>query len=82
MGGGATRVCVIVGTRPEVIKMAPVIEALRARPSHFEPIIVTTAQHREMLAQAMDAFGLSPHVDLSLMSTRQSLADFTSRLVW
>ena len=79
VGGGATRVCVIVGTRPEVIKMAPVIEALRARPSHFEPIIVTTAQHREMLAQAMDAFGLSPHVDLSLMSTRQSLADFTSR---
>ena len=74
-----TRVCVIVGTRPEVIKMAPVIEALRTRPSQFETIIVTTAQHREMLAQALDAFGLTPHVDLSLMSTRQSLADFTSR---
>jgi UDP-N-acetylglucosamine 2-epimerase (non-hydrolysing) len=59
--------------------MAPVIEALRARTTHFETIIVTTAQHREMLAQALDAFGLSPHVDLSLMSTRQSLADFTSR---
>lgn len=59
--------------------MAPVIEALRAKPAQFETIIVTTAQHREMLAQALDAFGLTPHVDLSLMSTRQSLADFTSR---
>lgn len=78
-GGRIVRVCVIVGTRPEVIKMAPVIEALRAEPDSFETIIVTTAQHREMLAQAMDAFGLTPHVDLSLMSTRQSLAEFTSR---
>lgn len=76
---GCARVCVIAGTRPEVIKMAPVISALRARPEHFETIVVTTAQHREMLAQALDAFGLTPQVDLSLMSTRQSLADFTSR---
>jgi UDP-N-acetylglucosamine 2-epimerase (non-hydrolysing) len=76
---GQLRVCVIVGTRPEVIKMAPVIQALRARPTVFETIIVTTAQHREMLAQAMDAFGIVPHVDLALMSTRQALADFTSR---
>lgn len=78
-GASLTRVCVIVGTRPEVIKMAPVIHALRAMPGQFETVIVTTAQHREMLAQAMETFGIVPHVDLALMSTRQALADFTSR---
>jgi UDP-N-acetylglucosamine 2-epimerase (non-hydrolysing) len=78
-GGGRIRVCVIVGTRPEVIKMAPVIEELHRHSARFETVIVTTAQHREMLAQALDAFGLTPHVDLGLMATRQSLADFTSR---
>ncbi len=78
-GGGLTRVCVIVGTRPEVIKMAPVIHRLNARASVFETVIVTTAQHREMLAQAMETFDIVPHVDLALMSARQELADFTSR---
>jgi len=78
-GGGRIRVCVIVGTRPEVIKMAPVIEELHRHSARFETVIVTTAQHREMLAQALEAFGLTPHVDLGLMATRQSLADFTSR---
>jgi UDP-N-acetylglucosamine 2-epimerase (non-hydrolysing) len=78
-GAGRIRVCVIVGTRPEVIKMAPVIEELHRHSARFETVIVTTAQHREMLAQALDAFDLTPHVDLGLMATRQSLADFTSR---
>ncbi|MFN8570476.1 MAG: UDP-N-acetylglucosamine 2-epimerase (non-hydrolyzing) [Gemmatimonadaceae bacterium] len=77
--GALTRVCVIVGTRPEVIKMAPVIHRLRSKPAVFETVIVTTAQHREMLAQAMETFDIVPHVDLALMSTRQALADFTSR---
>jgi UDP-N-acetylglucosamine 2-epimerase (non-hydrolysing) len=78
-GGGRYRVCVIVGTRPEAIKMAPVIHELEKYPDVIEPMIVTTAQHREMLAQALDAFGIKPHVDLGLMATRQALADFTAR---
>jgi UDP-N-acetylglucosamine 2-epimerase (non-hydrolysing) len=77
--GGRYRVCVIVGTRPEAIKMAPVIAELERHADVLETIIVTTAQHREMLAQALDAFGIKPHVDLGLMSARQALADFTSR---
>lgn len=77
--GGTTRVAVVIGTRPEVIKMAPVVQALQARPTEFETVLVATSQHREMLAQAMDVFKLTPHVDLSLMSSRQALADFTSR---
>ncbi|MEO7510760.1 MAG: UDP-N-acetylglucosamine 2-epimerase (non-hydrolyzing) [Gemmatimonadaceae bacterium] len=71
--------CVIVGTRPEAIKMAPVILELAQHQATIETLIVTTAQHREMLAQALDAFGIKPHVDLGLMSTRQALADFTAR---
>jgi len=77
--GGKYRVCVIVGTRPEAIKMAPVILELAQHGATIETLIVTTAQHREMLAQALDAFGIKPHVDLGLMSTRQALADFTAR---
>ncbi|MEO6443976.1 MAG: UDP-N-acetylglucosamine 2-epimerase (non-hydrolyzing) [Gemmatimonadaceae bacterium] len=77
--GGRYRVCVIVGTRPEAIKMAPVILELAQHQATIETLIVTTAQHREMLAQALDAFGIKPHVDLGLMSTRQALADFTAR---
>ena len=77
--GGRYRVCVIVGTRPEVIKMAPVILELRRHADVIETIVVTTSQHREMLAQALDAFGIVPHIDLGLMSALQSLSDFTAR---
>ena len=77
--GGRYRVCVIVGTRPEAIKMAPVILELANHRQTIETLVVTTAQHREMLSQALDAFGIKPHVDLGLMSTKLALADFTAR---
>jgi UDP-N-acetylglucosamine 2-epimerase (non-hydrolysing) len=76
---GRRRVAVVIGTRPEAIKMAPVILELERHRAVFETVIVATAQHREMLAQAMAAFELRPDVDLALMATRQGLADFTSR---
>lgn len=69
----------IVGTRPEAIKMAPVVRELARRADAFEHTLVTTAQHREMLDQVFDAFGLRPDVDLTLMQQNQSLADFASR---
>jgi len=69
----------IVGTRPEVIKMAPVMRMLDKDPSRFEHLVVTTAQHREMLDQIMAVFGIKPDIDLGLMQHDQSLAGFASR---
>lgn len=73
------RVCVLLGTRPEAIKLAPVILALGRRLDSFDPCVITTSQHREMLAQAMHAFGLVPHVDLGLTHANRTLADFTAQ---
>jgi len=73
------RVAVVLGTRPEAIKLAPVIKELRARSDRFEAIVITTAQQREMLAQAMHAFELSSDLDLGLSHHNQTLADFTAR---
>lgn len=73
------KILLLYGTRPEVIKMAPVIEALRRRPECFSLTICTTAQHREMLDQAQELFGLRPDIDLDLMQPDQSLNDLASR---
>ncbi len=73
------RVCVVVGTRPEAIKMAPVIAELRHRRPFLQPMLVATTQHREMLTQALDVFGLTPDIDLGLMQTGQNLGVFTAR---
>ncbi len=72
------RVCLVVGTRPEVIKMAPVFRALERWPDVFSPLLITTAQHREMLAQALAAFDLTPALDLGLTHHNHTLAEFTS----
>ena len=71
----------IMGTRPEAIKMAPVVSALRARPREFDPVVVATAQHREMLDQVLEIFDIVPEVDLNLMTAGQSLAGLTARLL-
>lgn len=71
---------VCFGTRPEAIKVAPVIDAL-AGDADFAPITVTTAQHREMLDQMLDTFGIVPDVDLDLMRHHQGLAQLTGRAV-
>jgi UDP-N-acetylglucosamine 2-epimerase (non-hydrolysing) len=71
-------VCLVIGTRPEAIKMAPVIAAIRSHPG-LRPLVVTTAQHREMLSQALDVFGIVPDIDLGLMQDGQNLGVFTSR---
>ena len=73
------RVAVVLGTRPEAIKMAPVIQELRRRDHTFETVVVATSQQREMLAQAMHAFSLAPDIDLGLTHVNQTLADFTAR---
>jgi UDP-N-acetylglucosamine 2-epimerase (non-hydrolysing) len=74
------RVALVVGTRPEAIKIAPVYFALRQSNS-IEPILLATAQHREMLDQTLSAFGLSPDADLDLMQPGQLLPDLTGRVI-
>ena len=58
------KVVTIVGTRPEVIKMAPVVRELRCRHSVFDHTLVNTSQHREMLVSALTLFGIEPDIDL------------------
>jgi UDP-N-acetylglucosamine 2-epimerase (non-hydrolysing) len=68
----------VFGTRPEAIKLAPIILALRASPA-FVPVVVVTSQHQSMLRQVNDFFGIEPDADLGIMQGRQSLADITVR---
>ncbi len=75
------RVLVAIGTRPEVIKLAPVVEELRSRGGKFEVIVCATAQHREMLDQAAEVFSLRPDIDLDLMAPGQDIFDLTSRVL-
>jgi UDP-N-acetylglucosamine 2-epimerase (hydrolysing) len=74
-------VLVVFGTRPEAVKMAPVVAALRARDDVFRTTVCVTAQHREMLDQVLSIFGIVPDVDLDLMRSGQSLAEVTSRVL-
>src|SRR3989338_9014879 len=76
---GRTVLCV-VGTRPEAIKMAPVIRALKGKPD-IEVRVLATAQHREMLDDTFAQFGISPDIDLDIMRHDQTLADLPSRLL-
>lgn len=75
------RIVCIVGTRPEVIKMAPVVWELRARPHVFETVVVATAQHREMLDQMMALFDIKPNLDLNLMEFNQSPARMMAKVL-
>ncbi|MCJ7441773.1 MAG: UDP-N-acetylglucosamine 2-epimerase (non-hydrolyzing), partial [Thermoanaerobaculaceae bacterium] len=75
-----SKVAIIFGTRPEAIKLAPVILALKNDPL-FSCQVCVTAQHREMLDQVLDAFGIKPDVDLDLMEPNQTLAGLTARAV-
>ncbi|MEO1209857.1 MAG: UDP-N-acetylglucosamine 2-epimerase (non-hydrolyzing) [Cyanobacteria bacterium J06638_20] len=72
------RLCIILGTRPEAIKLAPVIRRFRTNPE-FETRVVLTGQHREMVAQVMQLFALDADQDLAIMQPRQTLTDITCR---
>jgi UDP-N-acetylglucosamine 2-epimerase (non-hydrolysing) len=72
-------IAVIVGTRPEAIKLAPVIRALKGSES-LQPFTISTSQHAEMTAQIFDNFGITPDLDLHIMRPRQQLWDLTATL--
>lgn len=71
------KIMVIFGTRPEAVKMAPVVLELKKHPEKIETIVAVTAQHREMLDQVLDVFRIVPDYDLHIMKERQTLADIT-----
>lgn len=73
-------VALVMGTRPEAIKLAPVIHLLKRDPQ-IDPIIISTGQHREMLHETLGSFGLSPDEDLSVMRDRQTLSGTTARIL-
>ncbi len=72
---------VVIGTRPEAIKMAPVVRAIREVPDRMRAVVCATGQHREMLHQALALFDLEADVDLDVMAPDQSLASLTARVV-
>jgi len=76
----SARILVVFGTRPEAIKLFPVIAALRAAPG-LEPVVLVTGQHREMLDQVLEIAGLVPDHDLALMQPGQSLDQISARLL-
>jgi UDP-N-acetylglucosamine 2-epimerase (non-hydrolysing) len=75
-GGSPRRIMVVYGTRPEAVKVAPLIRALAESP-HFVPLIGVTAQHRSMLDQVNEVFGIRPDFDLDLHQPGQTLSDIT-----
>jgi len=77
----ALHVLVVMGTRPEAIKLCPVIAQLRADPVSFAVRVCATAQHRQMLDSVLDLFGVSPDIDLDLMSPDQSLNQLMGQMI-
>ncbi|WP_309143474.1 non-hydrolyzing UDP-N-acetylglucosamine 2-epimerase [Bacillus sp. V3B] len=73
------KVMTIFGTRPEAIKMAPLVLELQKHPEHFESIVTVTAQHRQMLDQVLSIFEIVPDYDLNIMKDRQTLIGVTTR---
>ncbi len=75
------KIMLVFGTRPEAIKMAPLVKELQKRNKEFETIICVTGQHREMLDQVLRLFDIAPDYDLSIMRQGQDLYDITSRVL-
>ncbi len=75
------KIMLVFGTRPEAIKMAPLVKHLQAMPEDFQTIVCVTGQHREMLDQVLHIFGITPDYDLNIMKQGQDLYDVTSRVL-
>ena len=75
------KILLVFGTRPEAIKMAPVVKEFQKYPERFETIVCVTAQHREMLDQVLRIFEIVPDIDLNIMQAGQDLTDVTTRVL-
>ena len=78
---GKIKVLSVFGTRPEAIKMAPVVMELKKHANEFDSAVCVTAQHREMLDQVLDLFQIVPDYDLDLMKDNQDLTSLTSDIL-
>ena len=76
-----TKVLIVFGTRPEAIKMAPLVKAFQKHPNQFDTKVCVTAQHREMLDQVLSFFEITPHYDLDLMKPDQNLYGLTADII-
>jgi UDP-N-acetylglucosamine 2-epimerase (non-hydrolysing) len=77
----AQKILLVFGTRPEAIKMAPLVKELQMQPDRFQTVVCVTGQHREMLDQVLDVFGITPDFDLNIMKPGQDLYDITCRVL-
>ena len=75
------KVMTVFGTRPEAIKMAPLVKELEKHPDSIESIVCVTAQHRQMLDQVLEIFEITPNYDLDIMKNRQTLVGITTRVL-
>ena len=75
------KILLVFGTRPEAIKMAPLVKKLQANTEEFQTIVCVTGQHREMLDQVLRLFDITPDYDLNIMKPNQDLYDITSRIL-
>ena len=75
------KIMLVFGTRPEAIKMAPLVKAFQAEPEHFQTIVCVTGQHRQMLDQVLHLFDIQPDYDLNIMKAGQDLYDVTARVL-
>ena len=74
-------ILVLFGTRPEAIKLAPVIKELKKNPDYFNTTVCVTGQHREMLDQILSFFEITPEIDLNLMTHNQTLTELTAKIL-
>lgn len=75
------KILLVFGTRPEAIKMAPLVKSFQKDTDHFETRVCVTAQHRQMLDQVLEVFGITPEYDLNIMAPNQDLYDITSKVL-
>lgn len=78
---GLKTVMLVFGTRPEAIKMAPLVQAFREHPDKFRTVVTVTGQHRQMLDQVLELFKIKPDYDLDIMQSGQDLTDVTTRIL-
>ena len=75
------KIMLVFGTRPEAIKMAPLVKEFQKYPKEFQTIVCVTGQHREMLDQVLHLFHIRPNYDLNIMKQGQDLYDVTARVL-
>ena len=75
------KIMLVFGTRPEAIKMAPLVRRLQEEPNQFDVVVCVTGQHREMLDQVLRVFEITPDIDLNVMKQGQDLYDVTSAIL-